>query len=186
MENKSVIVFNKKDFRKWLKRNHKKENKINLILHKKHTGKSSPSHKELMEEAICFGWIDTTVKKINDNKYIRRFSKRNQNSKWSENTLSYAKKLLDEGKMASQGLEFYNLGLKKPTHDHGIPKNPDIPKELKNQLKKNKKAKNNFEKFSPSKKRAIYRWILNAKLKETRDRRIILVINSAKLGKSIF
>jgi len=186
MESETIAVFDKKDFRKWLKKNHKKEKKISLILYKKHTGKSSPSHKELMEEAICFGWIDTTVKRIDDNTYMRRFSKRNKNSKWSENTLSYAKKLIEEGKMAPQGLEFYNLGLKRPTHYHGIPKNPDIPKELKESLSKNKKAKDNFEEFSPSTKRMIYRWILNAKQKKTKNKRIELTTNSAKLGKNAF
>ncbi len=62
-DEKFIYIFDKEDFRKWLSKNHDKENKIGLILHKKHTGKKSPSHHELMEEAICFGWIDTIIKK---------------------------------------------------------------------------------------------------------------------------
>ena len=64
---KSIGAFDRKDFRKWLEKNHLNEKKVNVVLFKKHTGKKSPSHRELMEEAICFGWIDTTVKRIDEN-----------------------------------------------------------------------------------------------------------------------
>jgi uncharacterized protein YdeI (YjbR/CyaY-like superfamily) len=177
----TITAFNRNDFRKWLKKNQKKEKIVGVIVHKKHTGKPFPSHRELMEEAICFGWIDTTIKKINEETYMRKFQKRNKNSKWSDNTLSYAKMLLSEGKMSKQGLEFYKLGLSKPTHDHGIPKNPDMPEELKKELmkKKNKKAKINFDKFSPSRKRTLHRWILRAKLPETRAKRVREILKLA-------
>ena len=184
---KTITVFNRDDFRKWLVRNHDKENKVSVIVYKKHTGKPFPSHKELMEEAICFGWIDTIIRKLDENRYIRTFSRRNKNSKWSDNTLGYAKDLIKQGKMTSEGLKFYKEGLKKPTHDFGIPKNPDMPLELKKALNKNKKAKDNFENFSPSLKKVFYRWILRGKREETRTRRIKLIVEKAKVGrKDIF
>ena len=184
---KTITAFNRDDFRKWLVRNHDQEDKVLVIVYKKHTGKSSPSHRELMEEAICFGWIDTILKKLDENRYIRTFSRRNKNSKWSDNTLGYAKDLIKQGKMTSEGLKFYKEGLKKPTHDFGIPKNPDMPLELKKALNKNKKAKDNFENFSPSLKKVFYRWILRGKREETRTRRIKLIVEKAKVGrKDIF
>jgi uncharacterized protein YdeI (YjbR/CyaY-like superfamily) len=186
MEIKKINIFNRNDFRKWLEKNHNKENKVKVILHKKHTGKHSPSHRELIEEAICFGWIDTTVKRIDEDTFERNFSRRNKNSKWSDNTLSYAKDLIKRKMMTSHGLEFYKQGLLKPTHDHGIPKNPSIPIELKNVLEKNKKAKTNFNKFSNSKKRMIYRWFLSAKLPETRKKRIKLILKRSEEGKFEF
>lgn len=179
----TITAFNRNDFRKWLKKNYKKETKVGVIVHKKHTGKSFPTHRELMEEAICFGWIDTTIKKLDEEKYMRHFSKRTKNSRWSDNTLSYAKQLIGNGKMTSEGLKFYKLGLAKPTHDHGIPKNPEMPKELKEELMKKKKAKTNFENFSPSRKRTFYRLILRAKLPETKMKRVESVIKSAEEGK---
>ena len=115
-------IFKKEDFRKWLEKNHNKENKVSLILHKKHTGKESPSHRELMDEAICFGWIDTTIKRIDEDKYIRNFSLRGKNSSWSVNTLSYAKNLIKEKRMTPHGLKFYHEGRKKKAYDHGVPK----------------------------------------------------------------
>tara|TARA_Y100000310_G_C20499464_1_gene723216 strand:- start:122 stop:679 length:558 start_codon:yes stop_codon:yes gene_type:complete len=180
---KSITVSNIDDYNKWLIKNHNIENKVALILYKKHTGKPAPSHRELIEEAICFGWIDTIIKRLDEDRYIRTFTKRNNNSKWSDNTISYAKDLIKQGRMTPTGLKFYKLGLKKPTHDHGIPKNPEIPLELKKALEKNKNAKDKFNNFPPSSKRMIYRWILSGKLQETRKKRIRLAIKAAIEGK---
>jgi len=140
----TISVFYRSNFRKWLKKYHKKENKVVLILYKRHTGKPAPTHRELMEEAICFGWIDTIVKKIDDDTFVRHFVKRTEKSSWSNNTIRYGRELLEKGLMSKEGLKFYNLGLQKPTLDEGIPKNPTMPTELKQALSKNKKAKENF------------------------------------------
>ena len=184
---KKITAFDRMDFRRWLINNHDKEDKVSVIVYKKHTGKSSPSHRELMEEAICFGWIDTIIRKLDENRYIRTFSRRNKNSKWSNNTIKYAKDLIKRGKMTPEGLKFYKEGLKKPTHDFGIPKNPDMPVELKQALDKDKKAKDNFENFSASVKKMFYRWILKGKRDETRAKRIKLIVEKARIGrKDIF
>ncbi|MBU0459959.1 MAG: YdeI/OmpD-associated family protein [Nanoarchaeota archaeon] len=183
---KTITAFNRDDFRKWLVNHHDKENKVSVIVYKKHTGKSAPSHRELIEEAICFGWIDTTIKRLDEDMYVRNFSKRNKNSKWSDNTLQYAKDLIKQGKMTSVGLKFYKEGLKRPTHDSGIPKNPDMPVELKKALDKDKKAKDNFENFSASTKKMAYRWILRGKREETRNKRIKLIVENSKVGNKNF
>ena len=176
-------VFIPNDFRKWLEKNHDKHTKVGLIIHKKHTGKKSPSHRELMEEAICFGWIDTTIKRIDEDTFIRFFSRRNKNSKWSYNTLSYAKDLMKRKKMTPNGLQFYKEGLKKKPHDYGIPLNPEIPSEMKDIFEKNKKAKEHFEKLAPSIRRTYLRWIFRAKREETKNKRIKIVLgNMIKKG----
>ena len=168
-----------KIWRVWLQKNHLKENKVGLICHKKHTGKLFLTHREAMEDAICFGWIDTTIKRLDEDKYIRYFARRTDKSKWSDNTLSYAKRLLAEGLMMSEGIKRYNEGLSRPTHHAGIPNNPEMPVDLKNALSKNPVAKKNFYLFAQSYKRTYYRWILSAKLKETRDKRIKAVVQRA-------
>ena len=71
---KTIYTKNRKEWRKWLLKNHKKENKVNLIKYRKHTGKPSVTSKQAMEEAICFGWIDTTMKRLDDERYMQRFS----------------------------------------------------------------------------------------------------------------
>ena len=183
----TITVYKKEEFRKWLAKNHQKESKVGVVVHKRHTGKPAPSHRELMDEAICFGWIDTTIKRLDENTFVRYFSKRTNNSRWSDNTLSYGKILIKAGKMSKQGLHYYKLGLAKPTHDHGIPKDPPMPAELKTALSKNKKAEKLFEAFPPSVKRAIYRWILRAKLMTTKQKRIQRTIqNALNSNKNIF
>ncbi len=178
-----ITAYNRNDFRKWLKKYHKKEDKMAVIIHKKHTGKTAPTHRELIEEAICFGWIDTIINRLDEDTFMRNFSKRNHNSRWSDNTLRYAQELIKKGMMTEEGMKFYKLGAARPTHDHGIPKNPDMPSELIKALSKNKKAKIGFDSFPPSTKRMHYRWILRAKLPETRDKRVKQIIKSALIGR---
>jgi uncharacterized protein YdeI (YjbR/CyaY-like superfamily) len=183
----TITALDRNDFRKWLVNNHNKEIKVAVKVYKKHTGKPSPSHRELMEEAICFGWIDTTIKRFDEDLYIRNFCKRNKNSRWSDNTLSYGKDLIERKKMTPTGLKFYKEGLSKPTQDHGIPKNPSIPIELKNALAKDKVARDNFDSFSASIKRTFYRWLLRGKLEATRSKRIKSIVEKARVGnKDVF
>jgi uncharacterized protein YdeI (YjbR/CyaY-like superfamily) len=184
-EVKAFYPKNREEWRKWLEKNHLKEKKIGLVRYKKHTGKPSLTHMEAMHEAICFGWIDTTVNRIDDEKYLINFSRRNEKSKWSDNTISYGKSLLKDGKMSPFGIKMFKEGLAKPTHDHGIPKNPDMPIELKREVEKNKTLKEKFEKVSPSAKRMYYRMILRGKQEETRKKtaeKIIKIVLNDKKG----
>ncbi len=178
-----ITVYDRKDFRTWLAKNHLNKTKVVVVLHKRHTGKRAPTHRELLEEAICFGWIDTTIKRIDEDTFVRNFSKRNEKGKWSDNTLRYARQLIARGKMMPEGLRFYRLGKAKPTHDHGIPKNPTMPQELRGALKQNAVAWKHFAFYPPSTKRMLYRWILRGKLSATRTRRIRQIISRARAGK---
>jgi uncharacterized protein YdeI (YjbR/CyaY-like superfamily) len=181
-----ITVFTRQEFRQWLMKNHNKGDKISVILFKRHTKKPAPSHKQLIEEAICFGWIDTTIKRLDKNRYVRNFSKRNKNSTWSRNTLKYAKELIKQKKMTPVGLKFYKEGLRKPPHDSGIPKNPSMPPELKKVLDKEKKAKKNFKELAPSTKKMLYRWILRGKRNETRNKRISIIVERTKADRKDF
>jgi uncharacterized protein YdeI (YjbR/CyaY-like superfamily) len=169
---KEVCPKNLNDWRKWLERNHLTEEKVLLIKHKKHVGKFFISTQELMHEAICFGWIDTTAKRRDEDTYTITYVRRNKNSKWSKNTLSYGKRLLEEGRMSPFGIKMYQEGLLKKPHDADLPENPEAPVELKKKLSQNKVAKINFEKMAPSMKKMHLRNILRAKLPETKEKRI--------------
>jgi len=183
---KQIYFKDRNAWRKWLEENHLKENKIAAIRYKKHTNTPSPTHQELMHEAICFGWIDTTVKRLDEERYLINFSKRNKNSRWSDNTLSYGKEMIRQGKMSEEGLKYYTQGLKRPSLDFNIPKNPPMPKDLKEMLSKDKKAETNFNNFAQSYKRVYLRWIERAKTKPTREKRINQVFNRALKNKAKF
>ena len=182
---KTVYAKTREEWGAWLEKNHEKESKIGLIRYKKHTGKPSPSHKEAMIEAIRFGWIDTTVNRLDNEKYIITFVKRNKNSRWSNNTLGYAKELEKQGKMSPAGLSAYKHGLSRPTHDFGIPANPEVPEDLAEILNK-EKARGKFDSFSTSYKRTLLRWLLKAKLPETKKKRIEIIVKLAKNEDKMF
>ena len=144
-----------------------------LVTFKKHTGKSQFTHKEAMEQAICFGWIDTTMKRVSDDEYGRVWVKRKPTAKWSRNTLSYAEKMKKEGQMEEAGLVAYERGLKKLPLDHDRPpKNAPPPKDLLEMLEENEEAKENFEGLAPGQRRNFCIWIEKAKRQETREKRI--------------
>jgi len=180
MDASKITAYSRADFRAWLEKNHSTESKVFVVKYRKHTGKPSPSHMECMHEAICFGWIDTTIKKLDENRYGHYFVKRGPNASWSYNTRKYARELIAAGKMAPAGLEAYKLGLKKKTHDHGIPKNPPIPDDLKKALSKSKTAEENFKNLAPSYRRTYLRWLFRAKMPETRKKRIAIIVEQAK------
>lgn len=177
---KKTYAGTRKEWREWLRKNHRREKKVWLIKYKKHTKKPSISHRESLEEALCFGWIDTTVKRIDHDTYANCFVRRKENGRWSNATLSYAKKLIKERKMTKSGFEAYQNGLKKKTIDHKLPRNPAIPDDLKKKLQKDTKAEQNFLGFAPSYRRFYIYWIERAKRKETRIKRIGEVFKRAK------
>jgi uncharacterized protein YdeI (YjbR/CyaY-like superfamily) len=181
VEDNLIEVYEEGDFSRWLAKNHNKEKRIGLVIHKKHTGKKSPTHKELMFEAICYGWIDTTLRKLDEDKYIRFFARRNKNSKWSYNTLRYGEELIKFGKMKPSGIIAFEEGKKKLPHDYGLSENPEIPKELERELKKNKAFKI-FESLPKSLKKTYLRWVLRAKLEPTKKKRIESIVNRMKSG----
>ena len=169
-----------KEWRKWLEKHHDEECKVFVIKYKRHTKKPTISHQESMDEAICFGWIDTTVKRLDDERYMRGFAKRTSKSRWSNATQSYAKRLIKEGKMMPFGLRMYKEGLKKPVIDHGISKNPATPKILQDSLKKSKTAQKFFEELAPSYRRSYIYWVEKAVRPETKQKRIKEIVERCK------
>ena len=102
-----------KDLVDWFEANHETEDRAVFKIYKKHTGHPVPSHNEQVRAAICYGWIDTTVKRIDDDSFMRIFVKRKETANWSENTLKYASELKAQGKMKRLGLQHYLRALKK-------------------------------------------------------------------------
>lgn len=183
MENDTFYPKTREAWRKWLIKNHLKKSKIAVIRYKKHTNKPSPSYQELMHEAICFGWIDTTVKGIDDEKYMIRFARRTDKSRWSKNTLSYGKRLLEQGLMFPHGVQRYKEGLNKKTIDHDVPDFPDMPQDLEQELKKSNVLEK-FNSFAPSYRRTYLRWLFHAKMPETRKKRIAIIIKNTMQNKN--
>ena len=185
---KQVYVKNRDEWREWLSQNHDKNNGIWLVFYKKHTGKPSLEYDETVEEALCFGWIDSIIKKIDDDKYVRKLTPRKSDSRWSELNKKRIAKLKKQGLMTEAGIVKVKQAKVSGLWDK--PDRPqislDLPKELKRALSKNKKAKGFFDQLAPSYQKQFVGWIVVAKRPETKERRlkesIALLEKGEKLG----
>lgn len=175
-EYKGIKTFYAKDqesWRRWLEKNHEKETSLWLILYKKDSDTPSVYYPEAVDEALCFGWIDSKANKRDDKSYYLFFAKRNPKSLWSKVNKEKVAKLLKANKIAKAGLEAIAQAKKTGTWS-GLDKveNLEMPEDLKKALSKNKPALTHFEAFPKSVKKAILEWIQNAKKPETRLKRI--------------
>ena len=100
----TLYVTNREDFRKWLEKNYKSTKEIWLIQYKKATKKPSINYVDAVEEAICFGWIDSTEKSIDAERYATRFSRRRPKSNWTQTNKDRARRMIAEGRMREAGL----------------------------------------------------------------------------------
>ena len=181
----NLYVTDRDKWRKWLKKNNKTKKEIWLIYYKKHTRKPRIPYDDAVEEALCFGWIDSTVKRLDDEKYAQKFTPRNTRSGWSELNIRRARKMIKEKKMTQAGLLKCKDVLKNaPKKPKSKPQKTEIviPSDLKKALTKNKKAQKNFENFAPSYKRMYIGWISSAKRQETKEKRIARVVEWSALN----
>ena len=104
---KTLYLKNRKEWRRWLEKSHQKEPEIWLICYKKHTGKTSIPYNDAVEEALCYGWIDSNEKGIDREKYAQRFSPRKPKSNWSVVNKERVRRLIKLGKMTPAGLKYF-------------------------------------------------------------------------------
>ncbi len=169
-----VYVKTRGAWRAWLARNYDKSQGIWLVFYKKHTGKASLEYDDAVEEALCFGWIDSVIKKIDDEQYVRKLTPRKPNSRWSVLNKKRVAKLLDQGLMTEVGLtkvrEAKASGVWDKSDRSSI--SWEIPEELERALTKNKKARCFFDQLAPSYRKQFIGWITMAKRQETKARRV--------------
>jgi uncharacterized protein YdeI (YjbR/CyaY-like superfamily) len=160
-------------FRSWLEQNHSSSNGIWLIYYKKNSLQASISYPEAVKEALCFGWIDSKVKSLDDQRYMQVFTPRKPKSVWSALNKKYVAELIEQKLLRPAGLKTIEIA-KQNGQWESLDKVEalEIPEDLRKLLAKNKTAKVNFESFSPSSKKVILQWIASAKRSETRQRRI--------------
>ncbi len=167
-------------WRSWLEKNHTKEKNVWLVIYHQQSNTPSVHYDEAVEEALCFGWIDSKPNKRDEESSRLLFAKRNPKSNWSKLNRQRAEKLLKQGKMAKAGLEMIELAKRNGTWTAlDEVQNSVIPDDLQKAFKKETTAFGNFQAFPPSSKRIILEWILNAKKPETRRKRIAETVRLA-------
>ncbi len=186
---KKLYVTDRAEWRAWLEKNHDSEAYVCLVFYKKHTGQPCIPYDDAVEEALCFGWIDGIIHRIDDQSYVRRFTPRRDGSNWSALNKKRAAKMIREGKMTEAGAA--KLSYSGCEDDYGTTPDRDsqgliVPKCLEQALAGNPKARENFDNLAPSYRRQYIGWIESAKKEETRDKRVAeairLLAENKKLG----
>jgi uncharacterized protein YdeI (YjbR/CyaY-like superfamily) len=169
-------------WRKWFTKNHDKEECIWLIIYKKESGVPTVYYPEAVDEALCFGWIDSLANKRDDESYYQYFAKRKPKSKWSKVNKDKVAILTAAGLITPAGQAMIDLAKETGTWN-ALDEVEEliVPTELKQAFKANKTAYKNWEAFSRSSKRGILEWISNAKKPETKTKRIQETVAKAEL-----
>ena len=181
----TLYVTNRIDWRDWLQSNHQLKKEIWLVYYKKHTGIERIPYDDAVEEALCFGWIDSIVKRVDDETYVQKFSPRKPRSIWSALNKERVGKMIKSGLMTKAGLEKIKDAKKSGKWDetYTSKKVVETPSDLTIALSKNKVASTNFLNFADSYKNMYINWVNSAKKEETRQRRIMEVVNRASKNK---
>ena len=180
-------VTNRDDWRAWLRKNYDTKKEVWLIYYKRHTGKPRIPYDGAVEEALCFGWIDNLVKKIDDEKFAQKFTPRKGKSKWSEANKKRARKMIKEGKMTKAGLAKIREAKSNGEWFKTAPVKKElvIPAYIKKAFATNEKALDNLNNLANGYKRQLVGWITGAKREETRKRRLTEAIRLLEQNKKL-
>jgi len=161
------------EWREWLKENHNSKQSVWLICYKKRANIPTISWSDAVDEALCFGWIDSTRKTIDDERFIQFFCKRKPNSNWSKINKAKVVRLIQDGLMQPAG--YKSIETAKQNNSWTILDEVEelvIPPDLEKAFQNYKEAKEYFLSLSKSVKKIILYWIVSAKRPETRQNRI--------------
>jgi len=160
-------------WRAWLGENHASEKEVWLVYYKGDKSQGSFGYEESVEEALCFGWIDGLVRRIDDDRYMRRFTPRKPRSTWSTSNKERVARLLRDDRMASPGRRIVDAAQADGSWDE-VPdaeKQWAMPVELQRTLDRDQEAATAFESASPAHRKQLVMWVASAKQEATRERR---------------
>lgn len=171
---KKIFFLNRNEWRAWLQENHKTESEVWLVYYKAHVQKESIRYDDAVEEALCFGWIDSQVRRIDDEKFMQRYTPRKDDSNWSASNKSRVKKLIKKGLMTPSGIEKIEIAKRNKSWDRltEIEEKMYIPDDLEAALSANPTAMKNYNNLAPSHKKQYLWWVKSAKRASTRQKRI--------------
>jgi uncharacterized protein YdeI (YjbR/CyaY-like superfamily) len=160
---KKIFVPDRAAWRAWLRANHRTANEIWLINYKVNSGKKGFTYDEAVEEALCYGWIDSIIKARDETKFAQRYSPRRPGSQLSETNRERVRRLVKAGKMTKAGLEAISHAYRLNEKAKRLIVAPDILKELK----KNEQAWSNFRRLPAAYKRIRIGWIEMARSRDS-------------------
>lgn len=182
-----VFFANQTEFRNWLEKNYKTATEIIVGFYKVNSGKPSMTWSESVDEALCFGWIDSVRRSIDAESYCIRFTPRHPKSIWSATNIKKVENLLSKGLMLPEGIALFNNRKEDNSGLYSYENKPlELPEEYKSQLESNAAAFEYLNKQADSYKRITYFWVLSPKQEKTRQNRLEKLILLCEQQKRIF
>ena len=174
------------EFRRWLKKNHAKAKELWVGFHKRATGKPSMTWPQSVDQALCFGWIDGVRKRVDDDRYVIRFTPRKPTSIWSAINIARVRELTAQRLMQPAGAKAFALRNEKRSAIYAYENRPRVlAREYEAVLRANAKAWAFFEKLPPSNLRRMTYYIMEAKQEETRQRRLARLLAACVAGQRL-
>ena len=174
----ALFFKNRTQWRKWLEQNHDKASEALVIHYRKDSGKKGLNHFEAVEDALCFGWIDSILRRLDDERFVLKYTPRKANSVWSKVNKDKAEQLIKAGLMTPAGMAKIEEAKKNGNWDNAYTSliKETLPTDLKQALMRNKKAWYNFQKFATTYRNMYTGWLDSAKTDATRQKRIAEII----------
>lgn len=172
----------RREWREWLQDNHDKKQSVWLIYYKKQSNTPTVTYSEAVDEALCFGWIDSKSKPIDEHTFMQFFSRRKEKSVWSKVNKEKIERLIKEGLMTKAGYAIIEIA--KQNGSWTILDEAEaliIPDDLNEEFENRKNAKEYFLSLSRSDQRNILQWLILAKRQETREKRITEIVALADI-----
>lgn len=175
---------NRTEWREWLDKHHATESEIWLVYYKKHCGKESIQYEEAVEEALCYGWIDSKVKRIDSERYMQKYTPRQDKSNWSKSNKRRVKRLIKEGRMTQAGIAVVEIAKQNGSWNRldDIEAELVIPEDLGETFAENNLAKKYFDSLAPSYQKQYLWWLISAKKQETRQKRLLAIVERCERG----
>lgn len=177
----TLEVRDRQQWRTWLGKHHASSPGVWLVFYKDHTGVKSILYEDSVRAALCFGWVDSLIKRLDDDRYARKFTPRKSTSKWSDSNRQRWAELKAAGLLTAAGLAA------APTDNTYAPPPPipDLPAYIAKALQANPKAWRFFQELAPTYRRHFVGWIHTAKRPGTREKRIRESIALLAAGKKL-
>ncbi len=179
---RTLDVRSRQEWRAWLAQRHDAETEVWLVFHKVHTGVLGIGYEEAVEEAVCFGWVDSLVRRIDDDRYARRFTPRKSDSAWSTSNRRRFERMAAAGLLTEAGLA------RSPTARSGDAPRVSlsaVPAYIEQALRADARAWAFFEELAPSYRRAYVGWIDAAKRTATREKRLKEAVARLAAGRQL-
>lgn len=182
-EDKTLEMPTRQAWRDWLQAHNESVSEVWLVFHKRHTGLERISYDDAVEEALCFGWIDSLIRRLDDERYARKFTPRKPDSRWSAANRKRYARMADRGLLAAAG-----RARAPKNRSAAASSGAKLPPYVEKALKDNGAAWTRFEQLAPSRQRAYAVWLAEPKREETKAKRLqemIRLLTAAKLPRYI-